>query len=114
MGFVEPTKFKWVVDVASGRRVKKGSRNAKWKARYTDPTGRDRSRTFARKLDAEKLLERVGAEMQKGEWINPKANKTRFEDWVEVWWKTTVKLAPSTRRGYDKVLRVHLYPTFRG
>ena len=31
-----------------------------------------------------------------------------------MWWKTTVKLAPSTRRGYDKLRRVHLYPRFRG
>jgi integrase len=114
MGFVEPTKFKWVVDSASGRRIKKGTRDAKWKASYTDPSGRDRSRTFARKLDAEKFLERVGTEMQKGEWLDPKANKTRFEDWVNVWWKTTVKLAPSTRRGYDKVLRNQLLPQFRG
>lgn len=114
MGFVEPNKFKWVIDPASGRRVKKGTRDAKWKARYTDPSGRDRSRTFARKLDAEKFLERVGADMQKGEWIDPRSNKTRFEDWVDVWWKTTVKLAPSTRRGYDKLLRVHLNPKFRG
>lgn len=113
MGFVEPTKFKWVTD-AAGRRQKKGMRDARWKARYTDPSGRDRSRTFARKLDAERFLERIGTDMQKGEWIDPRANKIRFEEWVEVWWKTTVKLAPSTRRGYDKVLRIHLLPAFKG
>src|SRR4051794_24547968 len=112
MGFVEPTKFTWTTDRASGLRAKKGTRDTKWKARYTDPSGRDRSRTFDRKLDAEKFLERIGTDMQKGEWIDPKASKSRFEDWVEIWWKTTVKLAPSTRRGYDKVLRLHLLPQF--
>lgn len=114
MGFVEPTKFTWTTDRVSGLRVKKGTRDTKWKARYTDPSGRDRSRTFDRKLDSEKFLERIGTDMQKGEWIDPKASKSRFEDWVEIWWKTTVKLAPSTRRGYDKVLRLHLLPQFRG
>ena len=113
MGFVEPVKFKWVTD-ESGRRRKKGDRDTKWKARYTDPSGKDRSRTFARKVDAEKFLERIGSQMQHGEWIDPRANKTRFEEWVEVWWKTTIKLAPSTRRGYDKLLRVHLLPAFKG
>lgn len=113
MGFVEPVKFKWVTD-QSGRRRKKGTRDTKWKARYTDPSGMDRSRTFARKIDAEKFLERIGSQMQQSEWIDPRANKTRFEEWVEVWWKTTVKLAPSTRRGYDKLLRIHLTPAFRG
>ncbi len=114
MGFVEPSKYKWVIDRATGRRVKKGARDTKWKARYPDPTGKDRSKTFPRKADAEKFLERVGSNMQKGDWIDPRADKSRFDDWVEVWWKTTVKLTPSTRRGYDKILRLHLQPHFRG
>lgn len=114
MGFVEPTKYTWSIDRATGRRVKKGARDTKWKARYTDPAGKDRSKTFPRKADAEKFLERIGTDMQKGEWIDPRADKSRFDDWVEVWWKTTVKLAPSTRRGYDKILRNHLRPRFGG
>lgn len=114
MGFVEPTKFSWVIDTATGRRVKKGARDARWKARYTDPAGKDRSRTFPRKADAEKFLERIGTDMQKGDWIDPRADKSRFDDWVEIWWKTTIKLAPSTRRGYDKILRNHLRPRFGG
>ncbi len=114
MGFVEPTKFTWVDDRATGRQVKKGTRDTKWKARYTDPAGKDRSKTFARKADAEKFLERIGTDMQKSEWIDPRADKSRFDDWVDVWWKTTIKLAPSTRRGYDKILRIHLRPRFSG
>ncbi len=114
MGFVEPTKFSWVNDANSGTRTKKPARGTKWKARYTDPAGRDRRRTFERKMDAEKFLERVGTEMQTSEWIDPKTTKSRFDDWVDVWWKTTVKLAPSTRRGYEKMLRLYLRPKFDG
>lgn len=114
MGFVEPTKFSWVTDSPSGARTKKPSRGTKWKARYSDPGGKDRRRTFDRKIDAEKFLERIGTEMQTGDWIDPKASKTRFDDWAEVWWKTTVKLAPSTRRGYERMLRLYLEPRFGG
>ena len=114
MGFVEPTKFTWATDAKSGTRKKKAARGSKWKARYTDPAGRDRRRTFERKMDAEKFLERIGTEMQTSEWIDPKTTKSRFDDWVEVWWKTTVKLAPSTRRGYEKMLRLYLRPKFDG
>ena len=114
MGFVEPTKFTWATDAKSGTRAKKAARGSKWKARYTDPSGRDRRRTFERKIDAEKFLERIGTEMQTSEWIDPKTTKSRFDDWVEVWWKTTVKLAPSTRRGYEKMLRLYLRPKFDG
>ena len=114
MGFVEPTKFTWTSDSQSGTRTKKAARGTRWKARYTDPLGKDRRRTFERKIDAEKFLERIGTEMQSSEWIEPKATKSRFDDWADVWWKTTVKLAPSTRRGYEKMLRLYLHPQFDG
>lgn len=114
MGFVEPTKYTWVVNPATGKRTKKVARGTKWKARYTDPAGRDRRKTFARKADAERFLERIGTQIQTGEWSDPKGSKSRFDDWADVWWKTTVKLAPSTRRGYEKVLRLYLRPRFGG
>ncbi len=114
MGFVEPTKFSWVTDAESGTRTKKAARGTKWKARYIDPAGRDRRRTFERKIDAEKFLERIGMEMQTSEWIDPRTTKSRFDDWVEIWWKTTVKLAPSTRRGYEKMPRLYVRPKFDG
>ena len=112
MGFVEPTKFTWSVDPESGRRVKKASRGTKWKARYTDPAGRDRRKTFDRRSDAERFLERIGTSMQTGEWVDPRADKSRFDEWADTWWSTTVKLAPSTRRGYERMLHVHLTPQF--
>jgi integrase len=114
MGFVEPTKFAWTVDPSTGIRTKKADRGTKWKARYTDPAGQDRRKTFERKIDAERFLERIGTEMQTGEWVNPKGSKSRFDDWADVWWQTTVKLAPSTRRGYEKMLRLYLRPRFGG
>ena len=63
-------------------------------------------------MDAEKFLERIGTEMQKGDWIDPKSNRSRFDDWVDVWWKTTVKLSPSTRRGYERMLKLYIRPVF--
>ena len=114
MGFVEPTKFKWVIDPASGRRVKKGTRDAKWKARYTDPSGRDRSAPSPASSTPRSSSSVSARRCRRASGSTRRANKSRFEDWVDVWWKTTVKLAPSTRRGYDKMLRVHLYPQFRG
>lgn len=114
MGFVEPTKFEWVVDPHTGKRTKRVARGTKWKARYTDPSGRARRKTFDRKADAERFLERVGTQIQTGEWVDPKGAKSRFDEWADTWWQTTVKLAPSTRRGYEKVLRLYIRPQFSG
>jgi hypothetical protein len=45
MGYVEDLKGK-----------KQGQGRHRWRARYRDPSGRERSRSFARKIDAERFL----------------------------------------------------------
>ena len=86
--------------------------NGRWRARYRDPQGRSRSRTFDRKSDAERFLSRNSVEMQRGEWIDPAARRTLFSEWAEGWWQTTVRLRPTTRRGYWQILQNHVLPYF--
>jgi hypothetical protein len=43
----------------------------RWRARYRDPDGRSRSRTFATKVEATRFLELSGADMQRGSWVDP-------------------------------------------
>jgi hypothetical protein len=68
--------------------------NGKWRARYRDPNGRSRSRTFDRKGDAERSLQRNGTDLQHGEWIDPVLRRVLFSEWANLWWETTVKQAP--------------------
>ena len=114
MGFIEPTKFTWVVDPTTGKRTKKVARDTKWKARYRDPNGADRRQTFDRKADAELFLQRNGTEIQNKDWVQPELKRTSFGQWTDAWWETTAKLAPSTRRGYERNLRLHIKPAFEG
>ena len=114
MSFVEPTKFTWMVDTKTGNRNKKVARDTKWKARYVDPSGRARRKTFDRKMDAEQFLQRNGSDIQTNDWIDPVLRRTLFDEWSDAWWETTIKLAPSTRRGYERNLRLHLQPAFCG
>jgi hypothetical protein len=74
--------------------------SGRWRARYWDPEGRQRSQTFDRKGDAERFLQRNGADLQRGEWIDPALRRVLFIEWAEQWWQTTTRLRPSTRRGY--------------
>jgi hypothetical protein len=39
----------------------------KWQVRYIDPNGRERSKTFPRKVDGEKFLIHVEAQKQRAE-----------------------------------------------
>jgi hypothetical protein len=80
--------------------------SGRWRARYRDPEGRLRCQTFDRKGDAERFLQRNGADLQRGEWIDPDLRRTLFSEWADVWWMTTVGLRPTTRRGYWQMLTI--------
>jgi integrase len=86
--------------------------NTKWQVRYIDPTGRERSRTFPRKVDAEKFLIHVEAQKQRSEWINPELSSTRFEEWSMGWLANRAHLKPKTFAGYESLLKVHILPRF--
>jgi integrase len=68
--------------------------------------------TFDRKGDAERFLQRNGADLQRGEWVDPALRRVRFGEWAEQWWQTTARLRPSTRRGYWQILQNHVLPEF--
>ena len=86
--------------------------NSRWQVRYIDPTGRERSKTFPRKIDADKYLIHVEAQKQRSEWINPEQAATRFEALATRWIATRSHLKPRTFEGYRSLLRVHILPAF--
>ena len=90
------------------RRVDSG----RWEARYRGPDGRERSRRFSTRRDAQAFLERTGADQQRGEWRDPQGAKVLVADWVEAWWATTVNLRPSSRARDEAYIRNHVLPAF--
>ena len=46
-------------------------RPAPWRARYLGPDGRQRSRSFDRRIDAERWLRSQLAKLDRGEWVDP-------------------------------------------
>jgi integrase len=92
------------------KRVRRG--NTTWRARYRSPDGSERSKTFARRTDAEKFLARVQVDKSRGNWIDPDLSKVRFDEWAERWMGTTNHLKPKTIVGYQSLLRSRILPTF--
>jgi integrase len=88
--------------------------NGRWRARYRDLNNRSRSQTFDRKQDAQGYLDDASTDQRRGEWIDPRSRRDTFDHWADRWWKTTVKLRPTTRRGYHGVLERHVRPYFTG
>lgn len=46
-------------------------RSGRYRARYRDPLGRQRSETFTRKADAERFLREIQVDIESGRWIDP-------------------------------------------
>lgn len=69
----------------------------KWRARYRDEAGKEHSRHFDRKIDAQKWLTDISAAIVTGNYVDPKAGRITLEsfyaEWStrQVWASTTVK-----------------------
>lgn len=59
--------------------------NGKWRARYRDDAGKEHAQHFARKLDAQTWLDGVTTAKGTGSYVDPKAGKITFDEWVEKW-----------------------------
>jgi integrase len=86
--------------------------NGRWRARYRDSNGRTRSRTFDRKADAQKFLERTGTSIQRGEWRDPRRQLITFAQWAKEWSASLGDIRESTKRTYQIEVDKHLLPTW--
>lgn len=83
--------------------------NKRWRARYRAPDGRERSKTFKRRVDAERFLTQVKAQMLRGEWIDPEAGKRTLGDF-EKGWRPKATLARSSLALHDSAWRKWVGP----
>jgi integrase len=92
------------------RRMRGGK--VSYRARYRDPAGRERSKSFSRKVDAERWLTEVEHAKTRGSWTDPALGRVRFADWLAAWWATTTNLRPTTRARDETLLRLYAIPRF--
>jgi integrase len=83
----------------------------RWRARFRDPSGRERSKTFARRTDAEKFLTSIEHSKLVGGYVDPSAGRVTFERFSARWLESQTFDA-STREAVESRLRVHLVPAF--
>ena len=98
--------------MATVRKRHTASGETRWDVRYWDPERRQRTRTFQRKIDADKFANLVETDIARGEWLDPDLAKETFGDWASRWLLTTGGRAPKTRERYESTLRRHLLPRF--
>jgi len=81
-----------------------------WKARYRSPDGRQRSKNFARKSDAERFLVEMEHTKLTGAYVDPAAGRVTLKSYAEQWRKMQVHRV-STAAQVETNLRRHVYPT---
>ena len=59
---------------------------SQWRVRYVDPDGRERSRSFTRKVDAERFRDTVAADVLRGTYIDPVAGSITLRAYSVDWW----------------------------
>ncbi len=82
----------------------------RWRARYLDPEGRERSKTFTRQTDALAFLKGVEGDMQRGAYVDPDAGKVLLRKYADEWLERQT-FDESTREAVELRLRLHVYPT---
>ncbi len=83
--------------------------SGRWRARYRGPDGRARSRTFDRKVDADRFLTGVEHSKLTGSFVDPAAGKVTFQAFAENW--RAVQLhRHGTAKSVELHLRLHGYP----
>lgn len=82
-----------------------------WVARYRGPDGREHSKAFNRKVDAERWLTGQKYSKDRGEWIDPALAATSVEDYYQAWgarqpWRE------SSRASTESMFARHILPAF--
>ena len=83
-----------------------------WRARYIGADGKERSKTFKRKVDAERWVTRQEAAKAAGTWVDPEAGRITVGEWADQCMAARFDLKPKTRVTYESLLKTCIKPTF--
>jgi integrase len=79
-----------------------------FKVYWRDPTGRIRTRTFDRKVDAQRHARDIEGRKDRGEYVDPEAGQATLADTFEHFMSTATYLRPTTRAKYEVLGRLYL------
>ena len=94
------------------KRVRDGQTS--WRTHYRTPSGAQRSKSFTRKVDAERFRASVENSKITGTYVDPTLAKVTVGAWAERWLDGQTHLKPTTRSRYDGIVRKHIHPKWDG
>ena len=82
----------------------------RWRVRWVDDGGREHTRVFERRPDAQAHLDGLTAEIQQGTYVDPRKSAKTFGSVAEQWFATKGHRKPKTVAGYRSILDTLVLP----
>lgn len=94
--------------------VEKRDREGKvtWLARWRDQNGRQRKRSFARRIDAQRFISQIEADLVRGQYVDP-SDRTTVEAYARAWADARIH-RPTTARRVSSMIDTHIAGTWLG
>lgn len=83
-----------------------------WRSRWRDPAGRQRSKTFKRKVDADRHQASVTTDLARGVYVAPVRSTLTVRAWAEQWLAGAHNIRKGTRKTYQADLDRYILPAF--
>ena len=80
--------------------IARDTRNGSWLARWRSPDGRQHKKSFQPKVEAQRWLDQLQAEMHQGLYIDPAGGKAFVAVHAKRWLDNLTHLKPSTLERY--------------
>ena len=108
------TEDRWVrtvrkPDGSTGReQSERHGRGLRYRVRYLDPDGRERSRSFAdgEKRKADRFARDVSTDVDRGAYVDPAAGSITLRKYAMEMWLPAQTFGPSTRETVERQLRL--------
>jgi hypothetical protein len=91
---------------------KRTGRGMQWRARFVDDQGREVTKAFGRKVDAQAWIDEQTAARITGTYVDPKSGKVTFASYYRQWSPDQVWV-PSTREAMDLAANSVTFGTWR-
>ncbi|WP_230870537.1 phage integrase central domain-containing protein [Mycobacterium canetti] len=85
-------------------------RVSRWRVRWVDGGGEEHSKSFQRKPDAQTYLNGLTADVQRGDYVDPRRSAESFGSVAEQWFATKQHRKPKTVAGYRSLLDTVVLP----
>jgi len=92
------------------RRTTDGQILKTYRVRWRGPDGKERNKTFKRRVEADRFCAVVSADLVRGQYVDPDAGKVPFKTYARKWLDAQT-FEETTREAVELRLRLHAFPS---